>query len=47
MTTLVSTHYMDEAVQCDRIAFIAYGKKLIDEATADIPAKVGLSALEN
>ncbi len=44
VTTLVSTHYMDEAVQCDRIAFIAYGKKLIDAATADIPEEVGLSA---
>ncbi len=44
VTTLVSTHYMDEAVQCDRIAFIAYGKKLIDAPTADIPGEVGLSA---
>lgn len=44
VTTLVSTHYMDEAVQCDRIAFIAYGKKLIDAATGDIPAEVGLHA---
>ncbi len=44
VTTLVSTHYMDEAVQCDRIAFIAYGKKLIDAPTADIPRKVGLFA---
>ncbi|MEZ5929071.1 MAG: ABC transporter ATP-binding protein [Parvularculaceae bacterium] len=26
VTTLVSTHYMDEAVQCDRIAYIAYGR---------------------
>ncbi|MEZ5922026.1 MAG: ABC transporter ATP-binding protein [Parvularculaceae bacterium] len=46
VTTLVSTHYMDEAVQCDRIAFIAYGKKLIDEKTADIPAEVGLHAVK-
>src|SRR5690606_35694690 len=30
VTVLVSTHYMDEAVQCDFIAYIAYGKKLID-----------------
>jgi ABC-2 type transport system ATP-binding protein len=44
VTTLVSTHYMDEAVQCDRIAFIAYGRKLIDEASNDIPARVGLFA---
>lgn len=42
VTTLVSTHYMDEAVQCDRIAYIAYGKKLIDAATPQIPALVGL-----
>ncbi|HNR77821.1 MAG TPA: hypothetical protein PKM48_11870, partial [Parvularculaceae bacterium] len=44
VTTLVSTHYMDEAVQCDRIAFIAYGKKLIDARTSEIPEKVGLAA---
>jgi len=44
VTTLVSTHYMDEAVQCDRIAFIAYGHKLIDAPTAEIPEKVGLAA---
>jgi|CXWL01.1.fsa_nt_gi ABC-2 type transport system ATP-binding protein len=44
VTTLVSTHYMDEAVQCDSIAYIAYGKKLLDARTADIPAMVGLHA---
>ncbi|MEA1942233.1 MAG: ABC transporter ATP-binding protein [Pseudomonadota bacterium] len=42
VTVLVSTHYMDEAVQCDSIAFIAYGKKLIDAPSADIPERVGL-----
>ncbi|MGN6685611.1 MAG: ABC transporter ATP-binding protein, partial [Devosia sp.] len=30
VTVLVSTHSMDEAVQCDFITYIAYGKKLID-----------------
>lgn len=45
VTTLVSTHYMDEAVQCDAIAFIAYGKKMIDAPTTDIPRQVGLSAV--
>lgn len=44
VTTLVSTHYMDEAVQCDFIAYIAYGKKLLDAPTADIPRQVGLHA---
>jgi ABC-2 type transport system ATP-binding protein len=44
VTTLVSTHYMDEAVQCDQIAYIAYGKKLLDAPTAEIPKQVGLKA---
>ncbi|MBW6416992.1 ABC transporter ATP-binding protein [Celeribacter sp. PS-C1] len=43
VTVLVSTHYMDEAVQCDHIAYIAYGKKLIDGAAEDIPTTIGLS----
>jgi ABC-2 type transport system ATP-binding protein len=43
VTTLVSTHYMDEAVQCDSIAYIAYGKKLLDSSTAEIPKQVGLT----
>ncbi|WP_051332631.1 ABC transporter ATP-binding protein [Cucumibacter marinus] len=42
VTVLVSTHYMDEAVQCDYIAYIAYGKKLIDAPAAKIPEQVGL-----
>jgi ABC-2 type transport system ATP-binding protein len=43
VTVLVSTHYMDEAVQCDYIAYIAYGKKLIDGLAREIPEMVGLS----
>lgn len=43
VTVLVSTHYMDEAVQCDHIAYIAYGKKLIDGTARDIPRTLGLS----
>ncbi|MEX0644200.1 MAG: ABC transporter ATP-binding protein [Parvularculaceae bacterium] len=46
VTTLVSTHYMDEAVQCDRIAYIAFGKKLLDAPTADIPGEIGLFAFK-
>ena len=42
VTVLVSTHYMDEAIQCDFITYIAYGRKLIDGPSAEIPAMVGL-----
>jgi ABC-2 type transport system ATP-binding protein len=42
VTVLVSTHYMDEAVQCDFIAYIAYGKKLVDGPSAEIPRQIGL-----
>ena len=42
VTVLVSTHYMDEAVQCDFITYIAYGKKLIDGPSTEIPGMVGL-----
>ncbi len=42
VTVLVSTHYMDEAVQCDFIAYIAYGKKLIAGRSTEIPHMIGL-----
>jgi len=42
VTVLVSTHYMDEAIQCDFITYIAYGRKLIDGAASRIPTMVGL-----
>ncbi len=42
ITILVSTHYMDEAVQCDFIAYIAYGKKLADGTAADVVKAAGL-----
>jgi len=43
VTVLVSTHYMDEAVQCDHITYIAYGKKLISGPAREIPHMIGLS----
>lgn len=45
VTVLVSTHYMDEAVQCDNIAFIAYGRKLIDAPAGEIPQRIGLHTI--
>jgi ABC-2 type transport system ATP-binding protein len=43
LTVLVSTHYMDEAERCHRIAYIAAGRLLVSGTTADIIAAAGLS----
>ncbi len=43
LTVLVSTHYMDEASRCHRIAYILYGK-MIEVGTVDeVTKKSGLS----
>jgi ABC-2 type transport system ATP-binding protein len=36
MTVLVTTHYMDEAEQCDRLAFILNGRIIADGASHDL-----------
>jgi len=43
ITVLVSTHYMDEAERCHRIAYLAYGDLLATGTTDEVIAKVGLS----
>lgn len=45
VTVLVSTHYMDEAVQCDHICFILNGRKLIDAPASDVPRISGLHTI--
>ncbi len=42
MTVLVSTHYMDEAERCDRIVYLANGKKLTEGSVADVIRESGL-----
>lgn len=42
ITSLVSTHYMDEAERCNRLAYIAYGRLMIEGTIPDIIKKVGL-----
>jgi ABC-2 type transport system ATP-binding protein len=43
LTVLVSTHYMDEAERCHRIAYISYGKMLATGTAAEIVRASGLS----
>ncbi|MDD3446434.1 MAG: ABC transporter ATP-binding protein [Zavarzinia sp.] len=42
MTVLVSTHYMDEAERCHRIAYVAYGRKLTEGTVDEVVAGAGL-----
>jgi ABC-2 type transport system ATP-binding protein len=43
ITVLVSTHYMDEAERCHRLAYIAYGKLLVEGSAQDVIAHSGLT----
>lgn len=42
ITSLVSTHYMDEAERCNRLAYIVYGQLMAEGTIADIIKKVAL-----
>jgi len=43
LTFLITTHYMDEAERCNRIAYISYGNLLIHGTVAEVIAHVGLT----
>ena len=42
VTVLVSTHYMDEAERCHRIAYLAWGKLLLEGTVAEVVEGSGL-----
>lgn len=42
LTVLITTHYMDEAERCDRLAYIAYGKMLAGGTLAEVLASAKL-----
>ncbi|MCC6197566.1 MAG: ABC transporter ATP-binding protein [Burkholderiales bacterium] len=46
ISVLVSTHYMDEALRCHKLAYIAYGRLLAQGTAADIIAARGLATFE-
>jgi ABC-2 type transport system ATP-binding protein len=45
-TILVSTHYMDEAERCHRLAILDHGVKVADGTPRDLQASTGMSIIE-
>jgi ABC-2 type transport system ATP-binding protein len=43
LTFLITTHYMDEAERCHRLAYISFGKLLADGSVDEVIAQVGLT----
>src|SRR5262249_16788323 len=46
ISVLVSTHYMDEAERCHKLAYIAYGKLMTQGTAAEIIESQGLATWE-
>jgi ABC-2 type transport system ATP-binding protein len=46
LTTLVSTHYMDEAERCGRIVYLAQGRIVVQGSAASVVAQSGLVTFE-
>jgi ABC-type multidrug transport system ATPase subunit len=46
LTTLVSTHYMDEAERCSRIVYLAQGRIVVQGLASDVVARSGLAIFE-
>ena len=45
-TILVSTHYMDEAERCHRLAILDRGSKVADGSPAELQGSTGMSVIE-
>ena len=46
LTTLVSTHYMDEAERCSRVVYLAQGRILVEGRASEVVARSGLIVFE-
>ena len=46
LTVLITTHYMDEAERCHRLAYIAYGNLLVRGSVEEVVRNAGLTTWE-
>jgi ABC-type multidrug transport system ATPase subunit len=46
-TVLVTTHYMDEAARCRRLAFLSKGKLIAVGSPEEIPKQFGKATIED
>lgn len=46
VTVFVSTHFMDEAVRCDRLVYMLYGKKVAEGSQDELIEKSGIAVYE-
>ena len=46
LTVLITTHYMDEAERCHRLAYLAYGKLLVHGTLSEVVESAGLVTWE-
>jgi ABC-2 type transport system ATP-binding protein len=47
ITILITTHYMDEAIHCDRIGFMKYGRLIAEGEPDEIMKSSGTNSLED
>ena len=46
-TILITTHYMDEAMRCERVGLVNHGKLIAEGAPAELVKRAGVKTLED
>ncbi|HEY2003692.1 MAG TPA: ABC transporter ATP-binding protein [Candidatus Saccharimonadia bacterium] len=46
-TILITTHYMDEAMRCERVGLVNHGRLIAEDAPAELIRKTGTKSLED